>query len=450
MSSRRILLITVFAWLFISACSLAAFSNATSTPAAPTLNIDTQIATISQGLMTPAVQATPAFPPTVTLAAAATPNVVTATPRPQATPAANPLRFARGEALTLDSIHMLQTVDGWATGHTQTNPDQHILRTSNGGQSWKDVTPPELLAPSGSGNRRQAAGYFASALDAWVVYDVPIGGASATVWQTHDGGLTWQASAPLPQPEIMDFFDPGEIFLVDGQNMYLMAHNGVGMNHDYVTIYRSTDGGMNWTRVVTPPDGGSFPMSCYKNGMAFSTDLRGRASGDCHGVSDDIMLYLTVDGGLNWTTDRLPAPTDKVTLFTGGKDMCGTQIAAWFGPSGLVLLNCRNDQPLYRSWLYHIDDQQQTITNHPLPVQPVAWQFLNLQQGWIIGGETLYHTADGGLTWKAVQTVHWGGQLNFVSADVGWVLARSGEDVALVKTENGGVLWKEIKPVVGE
>jgi photosystem II stability/assembly factor-like uncharacterized protein len=39
--------------------------------------------------------------------------------------------------------------------------------------------------------------------------------------------------------------------------------------------------------------------------------------------------------------------------------------------------------------------------------------------------------------------------VDFVSEQIGWGVARTGELIALVKTTNGGVTWTELTPIVG-
>jgi photosystem II stability/assembly factor-like uncharacterized protein len=58
----------------------------------------------------------------------------------------------------------------------------------------------------------------------------------------------------------------------------------------------------------------------------------------------------------------------------------------------------------------------------------------------------LYHTADGGLTWAISSTPFSGGDLNFIDADKGWVLADLGigagsNAVAVFQTGDGGATW---------
>jgi len=80
-----------------------------------------------------------------------------------------------------------------------------------------------------------------------------------------------------------------------------------------------------------------------------------------------------------------------------------------------------------------------------------AVDFVNIDLGWRlatdpVAGYELEQSRDGGLTWTVVKRVAWEGQLDFVSQQAGWVLARLDDASALLRTADGGVTWTEIKP----
>jgi len=83
--------------------------------------------------------------------------------------------------------------------------------------------------------------------------------------------------------------------------------------------------------------------------------------------------------------------------------------------------------------------------------------FLTEQQGWAIESPDLndpaavrsvYQTTDGGTTWTKIGETHWSGVLDFIDGQAGWVVAKAGDAIALVKTTNGGQSWSEIKPQI--
>ena len=61
---------------------------------------------------------------------------------------------------------------------------------------------------------------------------------------------------------------------------------------------------------------------------------------------------------------------------------------------------------------------------------------------------TLYRTSDGGLTWMNVMTPFSGGDLNFIDAESGWILADLGVGagsmgVSIFQTTDGGATWEQ-------
>ena len=58
-------------------------------------------------------------------------------------------------------------------------------------------------------------------------------------------------------------------------------------------------------------------------------------------------------------------------------------------------------------------------------------------------------TIDGGKTWTTFSDVTWSAQMDFINERVGWGIAREDNQVALVKTEDGGTKWTMLIPTVG-
>src|SRR5712664_4191183 len=98
----------------------------------------------------------------------------------------------------LNEIQMINRETGW----TMTDPryvsvcgrESCLLRTTDGGTAWRDVTP--LKSP---GQKVRLWKFTAlSALIAWVI-PTREAGSSGQIFRTTDGGSTWR-SATIPQP----------------------------------------------------------------------------------------------------------------------------------------------------------------------------------------------------------------------------------------------------------
>jgi len=350
---------------------------------------------------------------------------------------------------------------GWAIGGPIHIGD-HVLRTSDGGQTWTDVTPPEPASPPETPAR--AIGYFLDEQTAWVAYSYFNGGeASGVVWRTTDGGQTWQASALVNWADAGDYFDPTDMQFLDGQNGFLLVHLGVGLSHDYVSLYRTRDGGANWERVADPALN-NLQMSCEKAGMVFADSQTGWVTGDCHGVAPGVFLQATSDGGQTWQTPELAPPADKADLFANPEVGCGTYDPTAPSPQfGALVVRCvffTADPIRTESYLYTTADSGQTwqLSPTPLPVASASVTFLDDRLGWAQGTADpnnpaapldVYQTADGGQTWTKVSSVTWSGLFNFVNDQTGWAVAQAADAVALVATTNGGQKWQLLQPQIG-
>ncbi len=411
----------------------------------------------------PTVAATNTIPPLTV-----EPQVIASPTVPAALPAGKPIaRLSAGQPITVTILHMLDANTGWAVAQVSTDLDSHILQTTDGAKTWRDVTPPEPASAPVQDQTvgKNAAAFFMSAQDAWVGFGYPPGApvtaVSIVTWATRDGGKTWSPSAPLNMDQLQSYW-PSDLVFVDDHAGWLLAHVGAGMSHDYVVMYATQDGGATWTMVVDPmalPDNGSLAMSCYKSGMAFADAKNGWVAGNCGGVvPGSPYLYQTADGGHTWQFYKLTPPADVPNLFTDENTACGTGTPIFVSPAdGMLTMSCQSYQTNQgRGWLYVTADAGKTWTPRPLPAPYGSLQFLDVNDGWWVGGAStdptivhqLYVTQDGGQSWAAAKTLNWGGQVDFVDAKTGWAVAKSDQAVALVYTQDGGQKWSLITPQV--
>jgi photosystem II stability/assembly factor-like uncharacterized protein len=376
----------------------------------------------------------------------AVPPTVTTTP-----PLENPIQhFPAGQEFTVTNIHMIDTMTGWAIGSLAGVGD-HVLYTSDGASTWKDVTPPEEQALNA--DRKFAIGFFQDAKTAWVTYAIFTGSpvpARAVIWRTSDGGLTWQASQPLDLTGLSEIYIPSDLQIFAGQAGWLLVHVGVGMNHDYVVLYRTADGGASWSRIIDPYTDGGI-QSCTKTSMMFTDATHGWLTGDCNGVKAGALLYKTSDAGSSWQEVTLPEPPSYPGLFSNESMVaCGSYDPFFFSnDTGHLGVNCHDfsgTQITYSYYLYTTQDGGITWTSSSYPGLRIY--FFSEEVGWALS-KKIQLTTNGGKTWKPISDVTWTPQMDFVSEQVGWAVATAGEEVALVKTDNGGAKWTLLIPTVG-
>jgi photosystem II stability/assembly factor-like uncharacterized protein len=345
---------------------------------------------------------------------------------------------------------MVDANTGWAIGGL-VSVGEHVLFTRDGGSTWKDVTPPEEAAVSGE--RKTATGFFQGAQTAWVIYAINGGNpipTQAVVWHTMDGGTTWQASQPLDLTGLAEIFMPSDLQFVAGENGWLLVHVGVGMNHDYVVLYRSVDGGVSWSRILDPYTDGGI-QSCSKTSMLFTDAMQGWLTGDCNGVMAGVLLFKSTDAGSTWQAVSLPAPANAPRLYDVESPVpCGAYDPFFFGNDlGHLSVRCTNysGQQITNSYyIYTTQNGGSTWTSATYPGE--ALYFFSADTGWALAPK-IQRTTDGGATWAHISDVTWTAQMDFISEQIGWGVARAGDQVALVKTDNGGARWTELAPAVG-
>jgi photosystem II stability/assembly factor-like uncharacterized protein len=360
-------------------------------------------------------------------------------------------RLESGKPVTITWIDMQDAASGWAIGR-QGHGSDHVLITADGGQTWRDVTPPE---PANADEGLAALGYFADTQSAWVIYhsqDEMLIPATAVVWRTQDGGQTWWASASLDLQGLNEFYSPSDLVFVDAENGWLLVHVGAGMSHDYVVLFRTQDGGQTWARLIDPY-GDSGIQACQKTGLVFPSAQNGWLTGDCGGVMAGAFLYQTADGGQTWQPVILPSPADAPDLFSDSGVLCSTQ-SAFFTSSmdGKLIVRCLDtsqDPYVTRFILYTTRDGGVVWVPTHSPAGTLA--FVSGDTGWALSRD-LFSTTDGGQTWLKVKTVNLDGQFSFVSQELGWAVARNETDagtlMAFLQTTNGGKTWTEIKAAI--
>jgi photosystem II stability/assembly factor-like uncharacterized protein len=343
------------------------------------------------------------------------------------------------QLVTISSIHMLDVATGWAIGWAEPGED-HILFTDDGGNSWTDRTPPESAAPS-IGDQKGASAFFFDENLAWVRYLD-----STIVWRTKDSGLSWEAGDELDVDiRIPVDIAPPSIQFVNPETGWVMIYLESGMSHDWIVLYQTKNGGLTWELLLHPSEDSDL-MGCCKTGILFHDANTGIVT---FGIGPYTAPHfsLSIDGGKTWSftpldVSQIGSPAAEFTnceahsphIFTSGLIRLGMICTTYSEPEEV------------RNFVYSSGNEGETWNFETYPGGTL--QFLNQQIGWALDRE-IYRTIDGGVTWSLMTNVNWDAQFSFISENQGWAVARSGDEIGLVMTEDGGKTWELLEPEVG-
>jgi photosystem II stability/assembly factor-like uncharacterized protein len=374
-----------------------------------------------------------------------------------------------GHSVWLYSLQMTSASTGWALRWTG-NPAvgaPHLVpaRTTDGGRRWATVTPPgasKLLSPVDSSAVLTAL----SGTRAWLA--VTKGNASETgvnrteVYTTANGGRTWTTSALLKVQGFVMFLtapDPQHGWLLE--DLGELSAGGIIMA--YAVIYRTTDGGLHFSRVAgteAPPAIGvsksGIPVQCDKAGLVFATPTVGWLAGACPRIG--YALRVSRDGGTHWAEQSLGLASD--TCVTYG---CQVYDPQFFGQTGFVTLV----RPPAAPYFLTSSNLGVTWRTEALPSgggTAPRIQFFSPRDGVLVSagsqgtiGSTFYTTANGGRSWTAVpqgMAFQSGAEFDFVSPKVGYAWTPGADATTstappMYQTSNSGKTWTAFEPKVG-
>jgi photosystem II stability/assembly factor-like uncharacterized protein len=243
---------------------------------------------------------------------------------------------ATGTSAHFRGLSAVSTTTAWVSGYTPVAGV--VMRTTNGGASWQDVTP-----PGSTGLQFRDI----EAFDASDAVTMSIGNNTTDfrIYVTHDGGQSWALTFVNSEPtafyDCMTFFDRNRGLALsdppDGVHFRVIATDDGGMswhvtglqmpaapgaygfaasgeclttNHGHrawfgtggsqASVFRSDDRGVTWTVAPTPM---LFGPTAGINGLAFNSQQRGIA------VGGDFLLPTaspdsfarSFDGGSSWS-----------------------------------------------------------------------------------------------------------------------------------------------------
>jgi photosystem II stability/assembly factor-like uncharacterized protein len=307
-----------------------------------------------------------------------------------------------------------------------------ILRTTDGGSTWYNVSP-QGVTDFGYGT----ANSFLNASQAWVmVADASDPAGSGLLYRTDDGGLNWTVY-PVP-------FGGGDMVFTDDEHGWMMAFLGVATGSMAVSIYQTEDGGATWAQTYTNDPslagaGDSLPLSGIKNNLT-PLDAATAWVGGVIYAPETFYLYKTTDGGQTWAMQTIPA----------APGMQNTDVSIETGPiftsPSEAILPIRFAGETYRTGFYATRDGG--VNWEFLSFMPGAGavDFVSQADGFFWTGEQFFVTVDGAQTWTSVNSdvpfAESFAGMDFVNTRTGWVWTYdvTGQ-YGLYKTTDGGSSW---------
>ena len=329
--------------------------------------------------------------------------------------------------------------NGWGTSESD---GIFLLRTQDGGITWLDVTPAGL--PETSYAPRL---FLLDVNTAWALFSSG-DFSNGTLYRTSDGGANW-SSNPVP-------FSWGDLQFLDASTGRILADRGAGAGSNAVELYQTSDGGITWTSVFhndpsQPGSSDSLPLGGMKSGMTFLDPDTGWATGS-RPMEGDIYMFVTHDGGSSWNLQSIPIPPEKAEC------QFHTFPPVFFGQDGfLPMLLYFPSGPVQQvfyvthdggaTWTADLTSASQVI------VPPGQYSFVDAFIGFSWnGGPSIFITTDGAQTWSVGSTdldlSDSLSMIDFINGSIGWALTGPGDSgqSRLYQTSDGGGTWSQILP----
>jgi photosystem II stability/assembly factor-like uncharacterized protein len=331
----------------------------------------------------------------------------------------------------------------WLVVHDAGGPASYLFHTEDGGASWQ-----RQLSINGVAALRFADGRRGVLLN-YPLASEPVA-IVPRVFSTADAGAHWH---PVSMPRVSSDFNSAPFFL-DPDHAWVLATHAASQDVQVVedlALWRTLDGGRRWEQMVAvdaahPLDHGVSGKDHISHVSFLDRDTGWMVT---QGVAASSVVYVTHDGGRQWTRTAIPIAPSGLK----GEDWLylGDPVVSRGGQGMMSVL----DRDANRVWVLRTADGGDSWANpQPVPAAgTLKLAFVDRSVAWIATGDRAWVTADSGQSWIKGNALPGGmalGQVAPVNSSVAWV---QGMQVAsepfpwtLFRTRDSGQHWTRVTP----
>ncbi|MDT3424764.1 photosystem II stability/assembly factor-like uncharacterized protein [Paenibacillus forsythiae] len=352
----------------------------------------------------------------------------------------------------LTDFQLLSDTEGLAWGVTKNALRLYLTRDS--GKTWTNISPASTVQFTSNPVYGQDI-FFTDSGNGWIIRQA-FGMMETIVLRTRDGGKSWKIS-PLSQGGSIS-----SIYFSSPLRGWLMAAWDSKESRESKALYLTEDGGATFKTVMQNDQYSpkslhpAIPVVGVTGGMVFRDGEHGLVTLN---TSKTPELYHSHDGGASWYEDDALASAavfDQYDSVKLGKPEFFSSDSGWIPAAGKK----KDVEGTFYDGLFTTDGGK-TWVYHPLHLgvrtgtnEDVPPTFLDADHGWMLNGNLLYRTSNQGKTWEELPLSEVLGsklaeypeivKLQFISKEVGWLLIEKSEDrrSILLQTTNGGVNWR--------
>lgn len=325
---------------------------------------------------------------------------------------------------------------GWALveDSATTAPRFWVFRTTDAAQHWQRQYAGTASFSYGSALTLQ----FFDARNGLIALD-----GVQSVYRTHDGGANWSA---LSMP-VASF---ASLFFSDRLHGWVL---GTQVSPDQSVsehFYSTSDGGDDWV-ALPPPPAWQFGGKGGSSAVAFRSAQEGWMGGEAQGQAT---VYSTIDGGISWQAHPLPVQSAKGGVLEGiGVPLIQADVTLIPG-AGVLAVAVGLDGTAVGLTSFDGGSTWRRISPAPGETSYGDFVFQDTFHWWATRYGTLWKSSDAGQTWKQVsqQVDDWDYHPHVIDATHAWAeLSTStspGRQVlpgaGLAMTADAGLHWKQV------